>query len=335
MPYRKILVVDDSSAQRKKLELHLAKWNYSVIKASDGEEGLAVFLSEQPPLLITDLNMPGMDGFGLIRAVREREIGRTYIIVISALEDRRHALAALSSGADDYLTKPYYPDELRVRLAGAERHIQLQNQYLLIFAMAKLVDARSPETGEHLNRIKLFCDLLAEDLVKKGRASATPQWREQLAMLSPLHDIGKVAIPDAVLNKPGRLAPEEFEIVKRHPRIGADLISDIYRKTNYPPFGMAVEIIAGHHEKYDGSGYPDGLAGENIPLSARVVALADVYDAISSKRVYKPAFPREECRRIVLEGSGLHFDPCLVDIFDRVEPAFWEVTERLRDRAAI
>ncbi len=131
--------------------------------------------------------------------------------------------------------------------------------------------------------------------------------------------------------KPGKLDPEEFEIMKEHARIGAEIFDDIYRRTDYAPFGVAVDIIGGHHEKYDGSGYPKGLAGEEIPLSARVVALADVYDAISSKRVYKPAFSRERCRDTINEERGRHFDPLLVDIFNRREPDFWEIVERLRD----
>ncbi len=165
----------------------------------------------------------------------------------------------------------------------------------------------------------------------EGDPLVTASWKSQLFSLSPLHDIGKIGIPDAILNKPGRLTPEEFTIMKEHVIIGASVFSRIYERTRYAPFGFAIDIIRYHHEKWDGSGYPEGLAGENIPLCGRIVALADVYDAISSKRVYKPAFPREQCWDIINSGKGSHFDPRLVDIFNRNENYFWSVVEDLRD----
>ncbi len=331
IPSQKILVAEDSLSQRMMISRHLRKWEYDVVEAADGVEAFAVFRNESPAIIITDLDMPGMNGFQLIEEIRRQEIVRTYIIVLSASDDKSSVVSALALGADDYLVKPYHPEELRVRLSGADRVLRLQNQELLIFAMAQMVDTRSPETGAHLDRVQFFCKRLAEGLSMEGDPLVTASWISQLFSLSPLHDIGKIGIPDAILNKPGRLTPEEFTIMKEHVIIGASVFSRIYERTRYAPFGFAIDIIRYHHEKWDGSGYPEGLAGENIPLCGRIVALADVYDAISSKRVYKPAFPREQCWDIINSGKGSHFDPRLVDIFNRNENYFWSVVEDLRD----
>ena len=328
---QKILVAEDSLSQRMMISRHLRKWEYDVVEAIDGAEALAVFRNESPAIIITDLDMPEMNGFQLIEAIREHEVARTYIIVLSASDDKSSVVSALASGADDYLVKPYHPEELRVRLAGADRMLRLQNQELLIFAMAQMADTRSPETGAHLDRVQFFCRRLAEGLTQEGHPLVTASWSSQLFSLSPLHDIGKIGIPDAILNKPGRLGPGEFDIMKEHVNIGADVFSRIYERTRYAPFGFAIDIIRYHHEKWDGSGYPKGLAGDEIPLCSRVVALADVYDAVSSKRVYKPSFPREQCWDIINGGRGSHFDPRLVDIFNRHENYFWSIVEELRD----
>jgi putative two-component system response regulator len=331
MPSQKILVVEDSLSQRMMISRHLRNWENEVLEAADGVEAFTAFRQQSPAIIITDLDMPEMNGFQLIEEIRRKEIARTYIIVLSASDDKSSVVSALALGADDYLVKPYHPDELRVRLTGAERVLRLQNQELLIFAMAQMVDTRSPETGAHLDRVQHFSRRIAEELAAEGDPLVTASWIAQLFSLSPLHDIGKIGIPDAILNKPGRLTPEEFVIMKEHVTIGASIFSRIYERTRYAPFGFAIDIIRCHHEKWDGSGYPDGLAGENIPLCGRIVALADVYDAISSKRVYKPSFPREQCWDIINRGSGSHFDPRLVDIFNRNEDYFWNIVEELRD----
>ena len=302
-----------------------------MLEAADGVEAFTAFRQLSPAIIITDLDMPGMNGFQLIEEIRRQEMARTYIIVLSASDDKSSVVSALALGADDYLVKPYHPEELRVRLTGAERVLRLQNQELLIFAMAQMVDTRSPETGAHLDRVQYFSKRIAQELAAEGDQLVTASWISQLFSLSPLHDIGKIGIPDAILNKPGRLTPEEFSIMKEHVTIGASVFSRIYERTRYAPFGFAIDIIRYHHEKWDGSGYPEGLAEESIPLCGRIVALADVYDAISCKRVYKPAFPREQCWDIINSGRGSHFAPRLVDIFNRNENYFWNIVEELRD----
>lgn len=328
---QKILVAEDSPGQRLMITRQLEKWEYEVIEASDGAQALALFKREIPAIVVTDLDMPVMDGIKLIEHIRAHEVSRTYIIVLSASGEKSTVVSALALGADDYLVKPYHPEELHVRLSGAERVLRLQNQELLIFTMAQLVDIRSSETGAHLERVQFFCRRLAEELASGGDRRVTLSWISSLVSMSPLHDIGKIGIPDAILNKPGRLTHDEFEIMKKHVNIGVSVLSRIYERTRYAPFGFAMEIIGSHHEKWDGSGYPYGLAGESIPLSGRIVALADVFDAISSHRVYKPAFPRYKCREIISAGRGSHFDPVLVDIFNRIEEELWTVVEELRD----
>ena len=331
MPRQKILVAEDSLSQRMMISRHLRNWEYDVLEAADGVEAFTAFRQQSPAIIITDLDMPEMNGFQLIEQIRRQEIARTYIIVLSASDDKSSVVSALALGADDYLVKPYHPEELRVRLTGAERVLRLQNQELLIFAMAQMVDTRSPETGAHLDRVQYFSRRIAEELAAEGDSFVTASWISQLFSLSPLHDIGKIGIPDAILNKPGRLTPEEFSIMKEHVDIGASVFSRIYERTHYAPFAFATDIIRYHHEKWDGSGYPQGLSGADIPLCGRILALADVYDAISSKRVYKPAFPREQCWDIINSGRGSHFDPRLVDIFNRNEDYFWNIVEELRD----
>jgi len=168
VPNQKILVAEDSLSQRIMITRHLRKWEYNVLEASNGMEAFSVFRNDNPAIIITDLDMPGMNGFQLIEEVRKQEIARTYIIVLSASDDKSSVVSALALGADDYLVKPYHPEELRVRLAGAERVLRLQNQELLIFAMAQMVDTRSPETGAHLDRVQFFCRRLAEGLAAEG-----------------------------------------------------------------------------------------------------------------------------------------------------------------------
>ena len=179
--------------------------------------------------------------------------------------------------------------------------------------------------------LKLLGDALGEGLAAEGEAGITPAWISSPVSMAPLHDIGKIGIPDAILNKPGRLTPEEFEVMKGHVGIGVSVISRIYERTRYAPFAFAMDIIGTHHQKWDGGGYPGGLAGEEIPLCGRIVALADVFDAISSHRVYKPAYPRERCWDIINAGRGAHFDPRLVDVFNSMEMDMWEVVEEMRD----
>lgn len=326
-----ILVVEDSGFQRKTLVRQLKGWDFSILEGKDGKEGLDQFEQHSPKVIITDLEMPVMDGFELIRAIRQREINYTYIIALTALADKENLVKALEVGADDFIIKPVNLEELKVRLGAAERIFKLQSQDKLIFALAQLADCRSEETGNHLRRVKLFTRLLCEDLAQHGFSELTAARISTVESMSVLHDIGKVAIPDSVLNKPGKYTNLEYRIMRKHAEIGGELLEDIYKETGSEQLRVAKNIVMHHHEKYDGSGYPHGLKGTDIPFAARIVALADVFDALGSQRCYKPSFTRERCRDIISGEKGKHFDPDVVESFLRIEDALWEVLERLRD----
>lgn len=210
--------------------------------------------------------------------------------------------------------------------------LQIKSQDELIFSMAKLADCRSPETGNHLDRVRKFTRLLGRQLVKtRPELGMTESIVAEISRFSPLHDIGKVAIADGILNKPGKLTPDEFAIMKEHARIGGELIRTIYHKTGSRSLRLAYELTMHHYEKWDGSGYPLGLVGKDIPIAARIMALVDVYGALTSERVYKRAFSREEAHAILLESSGRHFDPVMVEAFEGVEDSFHQLRMELQD----
>ena len=207
-------------------------------------------------------------------------------------------------------------------------------QDAIINALAKLSEYRDPETGAHLLRLKIYCGLVCKFLAEtdKYRDIVTPEFTQDLVRSSPLHDIGKVGIPDAILKKPGRLTPDEFEIMKNHAQIGGDTLRTVYDQ--YPSQSFikcGMDVAYGHHEKWNGSGYPQGLQGESIPLVARILALVDVYDALSCRRIYKPSFPREQVKSMILEGNGTHFDPDIVAVFLANEDEFYRVADQFAD----
>lgn len=207
-------------------------------------------------------------------------------------------------------------------------------QDAIISALAKLSEYRDPETGAHLLRLKKYCALICKALAKTElyQGIITPEFSLDLVRSSPLHDIGKVGIPDAILKKPGRLTPEEYEVMKSHARIGGDTLATVYDQ--YPSQSFikcGMEVAYGHHEKWDGSGYPLGLKGKSIPLAARILALVDVYDALTCRRIYKDPFPREQAKSMIAEGSGTHFDPDIVNAFLNIEPQFHQIAEQYAD----
>ncbi|SKA78400.1 putative two-component system response regulator [Paucidesulfovibrio gracilis DSM 16080] len=326
-----VLVVEDSRFQRKTLVRQLKGWDFDILEASNGKEGLEQFERHSPKLVITDLEMPVMDGFDVIRSIRKYELNYTYIIVLTALADKENLVKALEVGADDFIIKPVNLEELKVRLGAAERIFRLQSQDKLIFALAQLADCRSEETGNHLRRVKICTRLLCEDLAHNGFDVLTSARIGTIESMSVLHDIGKVAIPDSVLNKPGKYTKLEFRIMKKHTEVGGQLLEDIYQETGSEQLRVAKDIVMHHHEKWDGTGYPHQLKGEEIPLSARIVSLADVFDALGSERCYKPSFSREKCHDIIVSERGRHFDPDVVDAFLRQEDELWVVLQQLRD----
>lgn len=339
-PSQVVLLVDDQKIFAHMVRQMLADQPDVVLHyCDDGTKAVAMAAQVGASVILQDLVMPQVDGLDLILAYRDQEATRhTPLIVLSSNEDAVTKAEAFRRGANDYLVKLPEAVELvaRIRyhartyrlllqekaLNEAEKHRlvaerqaeSLRARNTLIFALAKLAESRDTDTGEHLERIAAYCRVLAEQL----RATAIPAlddvWILNLQLASSLHDIGKVGIPDAVLLKPGRLDADERTIIERHPAIGADALEAILaRDRGDTLLRMARNIAASHHERWDGKGYPAGLAGASIPLEARIVSVADVYDALTSKRVYKPAMTHEEALAIIVKGRGEQFDPQVID----------------------
>lgn len=329
----KILLVDDDPAQRMLLKMCLEQGDYSVVEAGNGNEAFDILEREaEIRLVITDLDMPVMNGFDLVDNVRKSDLRYRYIIVLTSSEDQQALVKALSLGADDYITKPVIPDEIRLRVEGGIRLLRLEIQEELILSMAKLAEYRSDETGYHLERVQYYTRSLGRYLADHyPELHISKQMADEFARVSPLHDIGKVAIPDSILHKPGKLTKEEFEVMKTHASIGGDLLKDIYTKSKSPYLKTAYEVAMYHHERYNGKGYPRGLRGEEIPVVARIVALADLYDAMTSERCYKKAFSHEYVKEVILSERGEHLDAKIVDSFIAIEEEWLAIRHRFRD----
>jgi putative two-component system response regulator len=333
----RILVVEDDGISAEMLENALAAFGHQVALARNGREALEMIRTGLYRLVISDWEMPEMTGIELCREIRRRQFsGYVYTILLTARAGTRSIVEGLDAGADDFLTKPFQPEELRVRIRTGERILALESREVTIFALAKLAESRDPETGAHLERIRDYCRCLAWDLSRKARFrhEVDGDYVQLIYMTSPLHDIGKVGIRDGILRKPGPLTPEEFEIMKQHTLIGSETLeaaASAHPGAKY--LRMARDIARSHHEHFDGSGYPDGLEGEAIPLCARIVTLADVYDALTSKRVYKPAFEHANARQIIQENRGKHFDPDIVDAFLDNEIRFTSIREQFNSDA--
>lgn len=331
----RVLIVDDDEIALELLEHTLSEAGHDVVKATNGREALALIRTGEFRMLISDWEMPEMDGIELCRRVRERHYGGyVYVILVTSNDGCDNVVAGLEAGADDFLSKPFHPAELCVRMRAGERLLSLESRNLMIFALAKLAESRDPDTGAHLERMREFCKLIARTLSEKPEFEhiVDGEYVQTIYLTSPLHDIGKVGIPDSVLLKPGRLTPAEFDVMKTHTTLGAETLSAAMEQSPEAEFlRMARDIALTHHERFDGAGYPNGLAERSIPLCGRIVALADVYDALRAKRVYKEAFTHEVARNIILEGCGNHFDPAIIECFLEREDEFIEISETFQD----
>lgn len=346
----KVLIVDDNVEAIEVLSNALPK-DYKCQVAISGEKALELLNRsiELPDIILLDVLMPGMDGYEVCRHLKNDDRYREIpVIYLSALTDTKDKVKAFEQGGVDYIVKPFQLEEIRARV---DTHLKLhffqkeleannsnltqivhdqvreisESQMATIFALAKLTESRDSDTGDHLKRIQIFCRMLADKLSVHPECTRKmpPNFIETLQKASPLHDIGKVGLKDAILLKPGKLTPSEFEEMKSHTIIGANTLADVFHK--YPNnyfIEIGIEIARSHHERWDGSGYPDGLKGEEIPLSASIMALADVYDALRSKRVYKEAYSHLEACELITKERGKHFNPLLVDIFVDSENAF-------------
>jgi len=331
-----VLIVDDSKLTIIALKALLTENGYEVFTASNGKEGLEA-LERHPSCraVISDWEMPEMNGIDFCKAVRAQDRpGYIYFLLLTSHGQVDEMVRGLSAGADDFIAKPYNPAEVLARLRAGERILALETRDVAIFALAKLAESRDNDTGAHLERVQYYCRALCRWLVtlEKFKDVIDPEYIRLIFQTSPLHDIGKVGIPDAILLKPGRLDPHEFDIMKAHTTIAAQTLDAALDKFPGVAFlKMARDIAESHHEKYDGTGYPQGLKGEEIPLCGRIIAIADVYDALVSKRVYKEAFTHDSARAIIEEGRGKHFDPDIVDAFIAIGDEFLDIRQRFVD----
>lgn len=331
----RVLVTDDDVISAEMLKNTLEKYDYHVTLAHSGGEAFAHLRSGNFHIVISDWEMPGMSGLELCRQIRKRSWSSyIYIILLTSYSGVDKAVCGLEAGADDFLTKPFYPDEIKVRLKTAERILNLESRDLTIFALAKLAESRDTETGAHLERIREYCRVISRELTntQKYGNEIDGDYIQLLYFTSPLHDIGKVGIPDNVLLKPGRLTTEEFQVMQQHTIIGGNtLVAAANAHPQAQFLRMARDIAFTHHERFDGTGYPYELSGSQIPLCGRITAIADVYDALTSKRVYKPEYSHETAKEIIAEGRGTHFDPFFVDVFLACEEQFIEIRNRFQD----
>jgi putative two-component system response regulator len=354
-----LLVVDDTPENLVVLG-ELLQPHYRVRVANSGARALQVAVSEPiPDLILLDVMMPGMDGYEVLERLRANPATREIpVIFITAMNGTADEERGLRAGAVDYITKPIRPVivQARVRaqleLKQARDWLKDQNLYLeaeitrrmgenlliqdvSIHALARLAETRDPETGNHLHRTQGYVRALARHLQNHPRFAffLTDHTVELLAKSAPLHDIGKVGIPDHILLKPGKLTPAEWVIMQTHAKLGSDAIEQAERDAEKPVefLTLAKEIAHWHHEKWDGSGYPDRLKGEAIPVSARLMALADVFDSLISPRVYKRAFPVSQACALIAESRGRHFDPDVTDAFLSLIDEFVAIAERYSD----
>lgn len=368
-----ILIVDDEEPIRQTLSFYLEDNGYNVLEAEDGRVGMELFKQKKPDLVLVDLRMPEMDGLEILAKITKQSPD-TPVIVISGTGIIADVVEALHLGAWDYLIKPIedmsvllyavhkalervrlirenreysqkLEEKVRIRTAqleAANREL-LETQLQIIRKLGKAAEYKDNETGQHVIRVSLYCGILAEAL---GLPSETV---DLLRMCSPMHDLGKIGIPDHIIQKPGSLDLSEWEMMKEHTGIGKDILQpltaeeialykrhtriaeDILTGTDSPLLKMARKIAAYHHEHWDGSGYPYGLKGEDIPIEARIVTVADVYDALSSQRAYKESFPEEKCQQVMRSFSGTLLDPAIVEVFFQNIDKILKIKEEWKD----
>lgn len=322
-----VLIIEDEQTQRHLLREYLEKLKFHVLEEEHGESGLGVWSGNHDiRIVITDLEMPGTDGYDVIRAIRKEIARETYIMVLTIHDNKKTLVKALSLGADDFLSKPVDYNELALRMAAAKRHLRLKDQNKLVSKMAQLAAARSGETESHLKRTSEYCRILADDIRRnKPERGLTKDTVEDIAHISVLHDIGKINIPDGLLNKRGRYTPKEYEIIKEHTVSGASFLKKLHEETGSVLLLLGYEMAIGHHERWDGGGYPQGLKGEKIPLSARIMAFADTYDALLSRRPYKDPLPAKHAVAVLAAEKGKQFDPLIVEAFERTRDTFLDI----------
>lgn len=320
-----LLVVDDEPLNLQVLR-QILQQDYQLIFARDGEKAIALAQAEHPQLILLDIMMPGLTGLETCQRLKQNPQTQDIpVIFVTALADDRDETEGFAMGCVDYITKPVSAPIVLARVkaqlslvsAATLRETRLQ----IIQRLGRAAEYKDNETGLHVIRMSHYAREIAL-MAGMGEADA-----EELFNAAPMHDVGKMGIPDAILQKPGKLTPEEWDIMKQHARIGAEIIGD----DNSSLLQMASRIALYHHEKWDGSGYPNGLIGDTIPIEARIVALADVFDALTSKRPYKEAWSIEDTTHYIVAESGKQFDPDLVAAFQIALPNIIEIRAQLLD----
>lgn len=350
----RILIVDDSEMNRDMLSDMLSD-DYDIVEAADGEEALSI-LKERVydiDLVLLDIIMPAVDGFGVLDVMKRYHwIDNTPVIMISSETSQSYIRKAFELGVTDYIIRPFdsfiihkrvsntlmlYRKQKKLLSALEEQVYENEkNNSMMINVLAHIVEFRNGESGMHVHHIKQLTSILLQNLIEKtDKYHLTENDILLISTASSLHDIGKISIDDKILNKPGRLTAEEFEVIKTHSVIGAEMLKDLHNTHNYPLFDKAYEICRWHHERYDGKGYPDGLKGEEIPISAQVTSLADVYDALTSNRCYKKAFSHEKAMEMILDGQCGAFNPvllqCLKDCEKQILAEFSDSIDTTQD----
>jgi len=348
-----ILIVDDIEINRMILR-EMLQDDYKVIEAGSGGEALSILFDDKvlPTVVLLDIIMPDIDGFQVLERIQQDETTRNIpVLFITAADSDETESRGLKLGAADYVTKPFNHDIVRARVDNhinlaryrhgleqlvAKKAAEVTRTYeSTLEVLATIIEYRNLESGAHIRRTTLLTEAMVHRMLEKEhfRAALLNVNIHSLIKASALHDIGKIGISDSILLKPGKLTPEEFDVIKTHTSIGSDIIDSI--SSTLPDDDMylkyAKDICHCHHEKWDGKGYPNGLQAENIPLSARIISVVDVYDALVSPRCYKGAYSHEVSTGIIKEGRGTQFDPNIVDMLDEVSPVFLKITEAHRD----
>ncbi|MET0006432.1 MAG: HD domain-containing phosphohydrolase [Candidatus Thiodiazotropha sp. 6PLUC9] len=354
-----VLIIDDEKFYIDVL-VEILKEEYRVLISKDGQQGItrATNRENPPDLILLDIVMPNMDGYEVCKKLKENhltsEIPIIFLTIKSEVDDE---VKGFNLGAVDYITKPISPPIVKSRvsnhlaLARSKKLLNEENlllesrvrertseirktQDVAICCMASLAETRDSETGYHIQRTQHYIKILCEELQNHPdyRDYLTADNIDRIVRSAPLHDIGKVGIPDSILLKPGKLNEDEWNIMSTHAQLGFDALLNAEKDIGTTSFlGIAKEVALTHHEKWDGSGYPNGLKGDEIPVSGRLMALADVYDALVNKRVYKDAYKHQTAVKVINEGSGLHFDPVIVSAFLELEAEFKRILDNFSD----
>ena len=338
-----ILIVDDEPHICDLLTRWFTADGYRCTYAASGETALGLLAGKKFGLVVSDIMMPGMSGIDLLKAIRIFSAD-TAIIMATAVGDRQTAIMSLELGAYGYVLKPFDRNEILISVANAlerrrvtlvmreyernleqkivERTAQVrQREEQIIFRLLSASEDRDDETGAHIRRIGMYSAAMA------GELGWEPEAVDDIRLAAPMHDVGKIGIPDRILQKPAKLTPSEFEIMKTHTSIGGRILDN----PDVPLLQMAKEIALSHHEKWNGSGYPSGLVGEAIPEAGRIVAVVDVYDALVYDRVYRAALPEEQALSMINAGNGTHFEPRMVDCFMSLLPAIRRIRAKIKE----